>query len=292
MLRESGCAVNHGDLQLRLRLLLLVGGLLGCGLESLPDLQVATFNVLNDDSWAHRAAKVSSAIRSADADLVALQELNPVSAGDIARDFPDYDLIAADRGDGRGLTGLLTRKGRFCELAESVTVYTSTTPAFRDSAGYARPVVCWSAGLPHYGATGAAHDVTFCSVHVMPDRRGLEPVMVELRRALGHLPGLILAGDFNWVASPNPWMPAGAPSYDDWLVDPFAALGHVVPLECEPGRGVACPESNNFDARIDLILADERAWSPVDTAVVLPASAGASDHPLMRATVVASPTDE
>ena len=273
---------------LRLRLVLLVGGLLGCGLESPPDLRVATFNVLNDDSWDLRSAKVSAAIRTADADLVALQELSPVSAGDIARDFPDYDLIAADRGDGRGLTGLLTRKGRFCELAESVTVYTSTTPAFRDHAGYARPVVCWSAGLPNYGAAGAAHDVTFCSVHVMPSRDGLEPVMTELRRALGHLPGLILAGDFNWLASPNPWMPPGAPSYDGWLIDPFAQLGHVVPLECVPGGSVACPASNDFDARIDLILADSATWTAVETAVVLLASAGASDHPLMRATIAAS----
>lgn len=270
-------------------LLTSCAGACGAPREGAGDVTVATFNLLNDATWAARAPRALTALREADADLIALQELNPVSAGDIAGAFPDYDLIAADRGDGQGLTGVMTRRGRFCELEEATTVYTSTTPAFRDGAGYARPVVCWSAGLPHFGADGAGHDVSFCSVHVMPDRAGLEPVMVELRRALGHLPGLILAGDFNWVASPNPWMPAGAPSYEGWLVDPFAALGHAVPLECNEGAGVSCPKDRTFDARIDLILADADVWAPLDTAVVTNIADGASDHPLMRATVTATP---
>lgn len=258
----------------------------GAPREGAGDLTVATYNVLNDATWTARAPLALAAIREADADLVALQELNPTSAGDIAGAFPDYDLMAVDRGDGRGLTGILTRRGRFCELAESTTVYTSTTPAFRDAAGYARPVLCWSAGLPDHGRPGAEHDVTFCSVHVMPDRSGLEPVMAELRRALGHLPGLILAGDFNWLAGPNPWMPAGAPAYEGWLVDPFAALGREVPLACDPKGGVACPEEPVRDARIDLILADAEVWSATDAEAVTAIGDGASDHPLMRASLV------
>ena len=255
-----------GFLTVALALLVLAGAAVHAEEAGAP-LRVMTFNVRVDlpadglDAWPLRKEKVASMIRFHRADLVGLQEPLRGQLDDLEALLPGFGWFGIGRAaDGGGeLSAILYRRDRL-ELLGQGTLWLSETPLVPGSQG-------WDAAFPRIVTWGKLRDrrtgVVFHHFNTHLDnfgevarREGARLIAAKIAEITGGTP-VVVTGDFNSVASADPWriLTASGSGNEPPLVD-------AMTVSREPHHGPASTW-NGFQAiepgrRIDFILVSPR----------------------------------
>lgn len=231
-------------------------------------LTVMTFNIrygtANDgeNHWTHRKALLFEVLRTADADLIGLQEALRFQIDEILAAVPGYGVVGVGRDDGRAageMSAILFRTSRF-HVAESSTFWFSDTPETPGSKSWGNRITriaSWARFIDRDGR-GFYHFNLHLDHESQPSREKSTALLLQRITTRG-VPGepVVVTGDFN-VGESNPALAtlAGAPGrLAAAAPPPFADTFRVLhPEEREVGTFTAFEAGKTAGDKIDYVL--------------------------------------
>jgi len=177
-------------------------------------LRVMSFNIRygtandGDNRWANRRELLFDVIRSADADLVGLQEALHSQIGEIVAAVPQYGVVGVGRDDGRTrgeYAAILFRRDRF-HLAEAGTFWFSDTPDVVASTSWGNTItrICTWARFVDRDGRAFWHFNVHLDHQSQPSRERSAALLADrVRQRQGSQEPAIVTGDFN-VGEDNP----------------------------------------------------------------------------------------
>jgi endonuclease/exonuclease/phosphatase family metal-dependent hydrolase len=231
-------------------------------------LTVMTFNIrygtANDgeNHWTRRRELLFEVLRTADADLIGLQEALRFQIDEILAVVPGYGVVGVGRDDGRAageMSAILFRTSRF-HVAESGTFWFSDTPGTPGSKTWGNRITrisSWARFIDRDGR-GFYHFNLHLDHESQPSREKSTALLLEriaARRAAGE--PVVVTGDFN-VGESNPALAtlAGAPDRPATAAPPpFVDTFRVLHREDrEVGTFTAFEAGRTTGDKIDYVL--------------------------------------
>ncbi len=177
-------------------------------------LTVMTFNIrygtANDgeNHWTRRRELLFEVLRTADADLIGLQEALRFQIDEILAAVPGYGVVGVGRDDGKAageMSAILFRTSRF-HVAESGTFWFSDTPEAPGSKSWGNRITriaSWARFIDRDGR-GFYHFNLHLDHESQPSReQSVQLLLQRIRSRSGRDEPVIVTGDFN-VGEGNP----------------------------------------------------------------------------------------